>query len=128
LFVIIESKPNTEISKPLLDDLSETLKLITGSDGRGSFLDWEPNPRAVFVVALQGEEPVGCGALRPINPEIAEVKRMYAKYQGKGIGQAILEYLEEFAKASEYKKIWLETMVININACKFYLKNDYSRR
>jgi ribosomal protein S18 acetylase RimI-like enzyme len=127
LLVIVESEPNTVLSKTLINDLSEILKSITGSDGRGSFRDWEPNPRAIFVIALQGEESVGCGALRPINLETAEVKRMYAKYQDKGIGKEILRYLEKFARVSEYKKIWLETRVVNDNACKFYLKNGYTR-
>jgi GNAT superfamily N-acetyltransferase len=124
---IIESQPDTALSKSLMDELSETLKSITGSDGRGSFLHWEPSSRAIFVVAMKEREPVGCGALRPIDLEIAEVKRMYAKYHGEGIGNAILLYLEKFAKVCGYKKIWLETRVINQNACKFYLKNGYAR-
>ena len=124
---IVESEPNTVLSKELINGLSETLKSITGSDGRSSFCDWEPNPRAIFVIALQEEEPVGCGALRPISFEIAEVKRMYAKYKGKGIGREILRYLENFARDSEYKKIWLETRIVNDNACKFYLRNGYTR-
>ena len=122
---IIESEPNAPFSKLLIDELSETLKLITGSDGRGTFLNWEPNTRAIFIIAMEGKEPVGCGALRPINLEIAEVKRMYVKYQGKGIGKEILSYLEKYARTCGYKKIWLETRVINQNACNFYLKNDY---
>lgn len=127
MFVIIESDPGASISKPLIDGLSNTLKSITGSDGRNSFSDWEPNPRAVFVVALLGDEPVGCGALRPVNPETAEVKRMYAKYPGKGIGTEILTYLEEFAIQVGYKKIWLETRIVNQTACRFYSKSGYSQ-
>ena len=54
-----------------------------GQDGTGGFAlaDLEV-PRAVFVVAYADGEPVGCGALRPYEDDIAEVKRMYTVPHG----------------------------------------------
>ncbi len=34
-------------------------------------------PLGVFLVAWLGDEPIGCGAIRPISPGEAEVERMY---------------------------------------------------
>ena len=67
-----------------------TLSIVSlGSSGRSSF-----NPRdicgerAVFVIARnQDGEAVGCGAIRPMDENTAEVKRMYAKEKRLSSGQ-----------------------------------------
>jgi len=127
LLRIIESEPDAAMAKPLIEGLSETLESITGADGRDSFADWTPDPKAVFVIALLDGEPAGCGALRPIDNETAEIKRMYARYPGGGIGRSILQYLEAFAKKAGYRRIILETRVVNERACGFYLNGGYER-
>jgi len=65
----------------LLDELSEQLKGITGDSGRSSFdvSDME-DVRAVFVIARnKNNMPLGCGCIRPLGDDIAELKRMYVK-------------------------------------------------
>jgi hypothetical protein len=65
----------------LIAELSATLAHITGDSGRSSF-DPEDvrGPKACFVVARdRAGQAVGCGALRPLKADIAEVKRMYAR-------------------------------------------------
>lgn len=74
---------------------------------------------------MRGEEPIGCGGLRPLTSDVCEVKRMYAKYAGQGIGSALLQRLECQAIQSGFKEIWLETRKINENAVKFYLHSGY---
>lgn len=99
--------PNTPDAISLMNELSNVLELITGSSGKNSF-----NPddirvsRAVFVIARnQNGEAVGCGAIRPIDENIAEVKRVYAKNKDNGIGSQILFYFILFRRPSE--KTWL---------------------
>jgi N-acetylglutamate synthase-like GNAT family acetyltransferase len=95
----------------LLEGLSKLLESITGDSGKGSFnLSDVCVPRALFVIARnQNGEAVGCGAIRPIGENIAEVKRMYAKIRGMGIGTEILTYLEIQAQKLRYSALWLET-------------------
>ncbi len=113
----------------LLDELSHNLQVITGDSGQNSFnLSDIDNPRAVFVVARDNEgELLGCGCIRPISDEVAELKRMYARYKSRGIGRQIVSYLEACAKELEYKTIWLETRAINQKAIGFYEANGYYR-
>ncbi|MBP0651434.1 hypothetical protein J8J40_30680, partial [Mycobacterium tuberculosis] len=58
----------------------ETLNRLVTPSGRPGY---DPaadaaDPRAVFVLAEIDGQPVGCGALRPIDAVTAEIKRVYA--------------------------------------------------
>jgi GNAT superfamily N-acetyltransferase len=124
-----ECSPNDPEAEPLLRALSAELLLITGNDGTQSFADDDVRvERSVFIVAMDGEEPVGCGALRPLTNEVCEVKRMYAKYAGHGIGSGLLRALEQHAETMGYREIWLETRRINEGAVRFYLRRGYRVR
>jgi ribosomal protein S18 acetylase RimI-like enzyme len=118
--------PDDEKVLAITEELSENLYLRFGSDGKNSFQDWEnENSNFVFVIAEINNEIVGCGAIRPIDQNIGEVKRMYAKYQGKRIGQTILVFLENEAVNLGYTNLVLETRVKNESAVHFYQKQGY---
>ncbi|MBF4470389.1 GNAT family N-acetyltransferase [Flavobacterium sp. HJJ] len=122
------SDPNAPEAFAIIEELSQNLYERFGSDGKNSFTDWESdNPKHVFVVAVLNTEIVGCGAIRPLSEKAGEVKRMFAKYPGKNIGQAILSFLESKAKEQHYEELVLETRVKNQEACSFYLKSNYRR-
>ncbi len=126
---ISAENPYSADATKLLSELSDMLQTITGDSGRGSFDIGQMNdPGSIFVLARNAAgEAIGCGAFRPINGNIAEVKRMYAKYQSQGIGTTVLSYLEEQAMKLGYSAIWLETRVINEQAVRFYERNGYHR-
>jgi N-acetylglutamate synthase-like GNAT family acetyltransferase len=120
------TNPNDEKVLAIIEELSANLYLRFGSDGKNSFTDWQyQNPKFVFVTAEIENEIVGCGAIRPIGENIGEVKRMYSKYSGKKIGQTILEFLENKAKSIGYTDLVLETRLKNLQATKFYEKQEY---
>jgi N-acetylglutamate synthase-like GNAT family acetyltransferase len=128
-FVIRECSPDDEEVKPLLSALSDELFRITGNDGRASFSEDEMHmERSVFLIAMANGEAVGCGGLRSVTDEVCEIKRMYAKYRGQGIGSTILHRLEGHARQYGYKEIWLETRKINQDAVQFYLQQGYQLR
>lgn len=127
--VIRECSPGDEEVKPLLSALSEELFQITGSDGRASFSEADMQAeRSVFLIAMADGEAVGCGGLRLVTDDVCEIKRMYAKYRGQGIGSEILHRLERYALEYGYKAIWLETRKVNENAVRFYLQQGYRVR
>lgn len=68
-------------------------------------------PRGRLVVAWCDGEPVGVGALKPVDDTTAEVKRMYVRpqAQGRGAGRAILGRLLADARAEGYRVARLET-------------------
>jgi GNAT superfamily N-acetyltransferase len=118
--------PDDEKVLTITEELSENLYLRFGSDGKNSFQDWQnDNSEFVFVVAEIDKEIVGCGAIRPMDHNTAEVKRMYAKYPGKKIGQTILSFLEDKALTLGYINLVLETRVKNKSAVQFYQKQNY---
>lgn len=125
-YKIQPASPYSKDSQMLLEELSIKLSDITGNSGKTSFdINDVKVPRSLFVVARnKNNVAVGCGAIRLISNEIAEIKRMYSKE--KGCGSAILEYLELKAKELNYKELWLETRRINEYAVNFYLKRGYS--
>lgn len=126
---IIEKNPNESDSILLMEELSETLESITGASGKNSFNSEDVCvPRSLFAIAYdEKDEAVGCGAIRPINENVAEVKRMFAKVKTKGVGTQILSYLEMQAKKLGYSALWLETRLINEEAVSFYKKRGYSK-
>lgn len=129
VLVIQEASPGDADANLLLASLSHELLQITGNDGTASFSEEDVHvERSVFFVAWSDEEPVGCGGLRPLTDEVCEIKRMYAKYPGRGIGSALLQRLEEYAQKFDYKAIWLETRKINAKAVQFYLAHGYRER
>jgi putative acetyltransferase len=96
--------------------------------------DFEPGHRptaadiAVFVVAYDGETPIGCGAFRDLAGDLVdeqptvEVKRMYVRpeYRGRKIGQLILRDLETRARQRGATRVRLETGTLQPEAVRLY--------
>ncbi len=117
-----KTDPDSAEALALMDELSDYLEALTGSSGRSSYYSADFKvTRSLFITAYnQKGEAIGCGAIRPLDEQTAEVKRMYAMYKGSGIGRAILTQLEIEAKNLGYKALRLETRLINKTAVLFY--------
>ena len=85
-----------EEAQRLMAELSDALLTMTGSSGRASFdAEQMQQPGCCFVLAYDpAGKAVGCGAFRPLEQGIAEVKRVYARRTTRGVGSAVLRYLE----------------------------------
>ncbi len=83
---------------------------------------------AVFYVAFDGERGAGIGALRAIDAEHGEVKRMYVDpgYRGSGLSARILRTLEDDARARGWKRLVLETGDTMLPAQRFYRREGYA--
>jgi putative acetyltransferase len=70
------------------------------AEGRGGF----------FVAYIDGN-PIGCGAVRRIEPHVVEIKRMYVdpSVRGRGVGRQILDALEAQARQLGARRLVLET-------------------
>lgn len=83
------------------------------------------DPRAaVFVAEIDGK-PVGCGALRVIDDETAEVKRVCASPGTQGVGAAIVTALEDHAWRTGFRTVKVETRTENRRAVSFYIGMGY---
>ncbi len=128
IVTVAAENPLSADASTLIEELSATLARITGDSGKASFdANDVRGPNACFLVArnLHGK-PVGCGALRPLETGVAEIKRMYARPGTSGIGTAVLTHLEAEAYRLGYAVIRLETRRVNERAVTFYLARGYA--
>ena len=81
------------------------------------------------IIAYAVNEPVACGALRVLDEESMEIKRMYTRpeYRGKGIAKKILSALENQAFTAGYKQCVLETGLHQPEAIALYERTGYER-
>ena len=80
------------------------------------------------LIAYDGEEPVGCGALRAYETETVEVKRMFVALErrGQGIASQILSGLETWAVKLGFRRCILETGKKQPEAVALYTKAGYT--
>ena len=78
----------------------------------------------IFLVASDDGKVIGTGAIRRLDDETAELRRMWLlqQYHGRKIGFRITQRLFEVAREKGYKKIRLETNHIQVEAVTFYQK------
>lgn len=81
------------------------------------------------VMAYDGDEPIGCGAIKPYDEVTMEVKRMFVPpvHRGKGIAVRVLSELENWCKELNYTRCILETGVKQPEAIALYKKCNYFR-
>lgn len=120
--------PESADAQILLNELSERLHDITGDSGRRTFQPEDVRgARALFVLARDRHGLLGCGAIRPLSGDSAELKRMYARPDTSGVGSFILSALEDAARRFGYRELCLETRLVNTHAIGFYVHHGYTR-
>ncbi len=121
--------PHSSDAEMLIWELSVSLKVITGDSGQSSFhMEDLCDSRALFAIARNHKgEAIGCGALRPMDENIGEIKRMYARPNTSGVGSRLLLFLEQQARSLGYGALRLETRRKNIRAVSFYERNGYQQ-
>lgn len=80
------------------------------------------------VLLLDGDQPVGCGALKDNEPGVMEIKRMFIlkENRGKGYASMILKELESWAFELGYQRCILETGINQPDAIALYKKSGYA--
>lgn len=99
-------------------------------DGHGHFKPEDVLvPGSGFYVGRVDKEAVACGAFRPLEPGIAEIKRMFvvAELRGRGYSKAMVLLLEREARESGYTTVRLETRPLQHAAIALYEKLGYVR-
>jgi GNAT superfamily N-acetyltransferase len=116
---------SAEVSRALIASLNAELTGVYPEAGANHFqldLDEVAQGRGTFLVAYRGGAPIGCGALRLLDPNTAELKRMYVSphARGQGLGRQLVAALEAEARALGIGRLVLETGVRQTAALALY--------
>jgi GNAT superfamily N-acetyltransferase len=68
-------------------------------------------PEGAFLVAYVEHEPVGCGGIKRLSEEAAELKRLYVapKVPNQSVARALVAALEDAARLGGYRVVRLDT-------------------
>ena len=79
-------------------------------------------PEGRLLLAFYNGLPAGCVALKKIDDQSCEMKRMfvYPEFHGKGIGYALAKAVIDEAKKIGYSNMKLDTSIRQIEAQKLY--------
>ncbi|HTL31694.1 MAG TPA: GNAT family N-acetyltransferase [Kofleriaceae bacterium] len=111
----MEIRPGDFSDPRVLELLREHLAGMHASSPPGSVyaldLSGLQQPSIAFFAVWDGDELLGCGALKHIDAETGELKSMRtsARHLRRGAGAAMLEHLLAVARARGYARVCLET-------------------
>jgi GNAT superfamily N-acetyltransferase len=69
-------------------------------------------PSGALLLAIDGKDAAGCAALRRIDDETCEMKRLYVRplWRGKGLGRALAERIVAEARRVGYARMRLDAI------------------
>jgi len=82
----------------ILQDIDELQQAYFDNDG-------------IFLVLTDNDQIIGTGAVRKIDDDVCELKRVWLlfEYHGKGLGYRMMQELFSFAREKGYSRMRLET-------------------
>ncbi len=100
-----------EIARFLEEHLQDMIAITPPGSVHALDLEGLRSSAVTFWSAWLGDELVGCGALKQLDPENGEIKSMRTarSHRGRGIASALLEHLLREARQRGYRQLYLET-------------------
>ena len=103
-------------AKALFEEYADSLGIDLEFQGFGQELAGLPGaysrPGGILWLATTGSRPAGCVAVRRLDGERCEMKRLFVRDEarGRGVGRALAEAAIDFSKAAGYRTMLLDTL------------------
>ena len=131
MIIKIDDLRGTEIAKLLQEHLDHMYSVSPSASVHALDIEALRHPDITFWSAWEGDQLCGCGALKKINAEFAELKSMRTAkaYLRQGVAQQILNTVLVEANNRGYQKLFLETgaQPAFLPARAMYLKRGFKR-
>jgi GNAT superfamily N-acetyltransferase len=125
--------PSAPAARALFAEYMELVAERAGQDLAGAehifaTTDVFSGPGAAWLVIYDDDQPVACGGLRPLSPDVGEIKRMFvtARARRRGYGSRLLAELEGIARDAGQARIRLLSTELLPEALELYRKNGYT--
>ncbi|MFI5916604.1 GNAT family N-acetyltransferase [Dactylosporangium sp. NPDC051541] len=123
--MLIEQRPSgdSEVIALVVDQQVELRARDGGREGHVYAVD----AAARYLVAVDGEDAVACGAILALDIDAAEVTRLYVRpgHRGRGLGRRMLAALEDLAASRGHRVLRLEAGVTAPEAISLFLGAGY---
>lgn len=99
------------VSKLLADHLKHMHEITPAGSVHAMDAHTLSSPSITFWSAWLGSDLAGCGALAALNETEGEIKSMRTapEFRRRGVASRLLQHIIEFARASAYERLYLET-------------------
>ncbi len=128
--IVSHADPFSPEAALLLEELDrDLLERYPRQHIHGVSLDELAGDRGAFVIAWFDGRPIGCGAIRSLEEEVGEIKRMYVRPDARrrGIARQVLTRLETIARELGFLILRLETGTRQPEAIALYERHGYQR-
>lgn len=115
-----------ETARKLFREYADALGIDLGFQGWERELSELPGayapPRGALFLAERGPTTLGCVALRPLEGDACEMKRLFVRSAGRGcgLGRQLAEHVIEEARRLGYGRIRLDTLPFMLEAIALY--------
>jgi putative acetyltransferase len=111
LQIKLDDLTTSEVARLLAQHLREMNQHSPPESVHALDLEELKRPEITFWTIWSGDELVGCGALKELDPKHGEIKSMRTApaFRGKGVGKLMLRHLLENAARRGYERLSLET-------------------
>jgi GNAT superfamily N-acetyltransferase len=129
---VVQADPAAAPGADLLAAMEAELNDLYGRHGWGPVPGFDAAearpPAGAFLVIYAGAQAIACGAVRRLDEDLAEIKRMYVLPAARSRGHArrLLIALEDAARRAGYERVRLDTGTDQPHARRLYESAGYA--
>jgi GNAT superfamily N-acetyltransferase len=106
-----DSETSRELQRAFFAEIASRYPGFDPEEGPSAKPSELGSPGGVWMVAYVNGRAVGCGGLKAVDDEVAELRRVFLdkSARGLGIGRRLLQELEQYAHRLGYRRVRLTT-------------------